>query len=550
MTTATVHRPVSATPVAAGDAFAGVGTLVRFNLRRDRIRIPVWILALVGMTAATAGGFPGLYPTLQSRQARASLMDSPAATAMSGPSFGKADYTFGAMLANEMLGFLAIFVALMSVLMVVRHTRNEEEAGRAELVRAGIVGRYAHLTAALVVAAITNLTLAALMTLAVGGQGVESIDWTGSLAFSLGLASVGLVFAGIAAVTAQVFEHGRTASGLAGALIGVAFMLRAAGDMGDGTLSWLSPIGWAQQMRSYVDELWWPLALALAVAATAVGAAYWLSTKRDVGLGLRQARLGAGGASSALGSPLGFALRLHRGSLIAWSAGLFLFGAMYGSIAPQVEDFVRDNPQMQEFIVQQGGGPIMETWLGMIVSVLAMVASIHAILAVLRMRSEETSGRAEPVLATELTRMPWLTSHLVVAVAGASVTLLLTGLGVGLSAAASTGDGSLVLELVGAAAAYLPTVWLAAGLAAALFGWLPRVVQLAWIVLGYGLVVGMLGGLLQLPGWLMELSPYSHVPQLPAAEFELLPLVVLTAIAVVLLGVSYRGFRQRDLESV
>jgi len=550
MTTATTHRAPATTPVAGGDAFAGIGTLVRFNLRRDRIRIPVWILALVGITASTASSFPQLYPTLQERQARASLMESPAATAMSGPSFGVADYQYGAMLANEMLGFLAIFVALMSVLMVVRHTRAEEESGRAELVRAGIVGRHAHLTAALVVAAITNLMLAAVMTLALGGQGVESITWTGSLAFSLALAAVGLVFAGFAAVTAQVFEHGRAASGLAGALIGVAFLLRAAGDIGDGTLSWISPIGWAQQVRAYVDERWWPLLLALAVAAVAVGTAYWLSTKRDVGLALRNVRLGADAASPALWRPLGFALRLHRASLIAWSTGMFLFGAMYGSIAPQVEEFVRDNPAMQDFIVRQGGGSIMETWLGMIISILAMVASIYAILAVLRARSEETTGRAEPVLATGLTRTPWLTSHLVVAVVGGSVVLLLSGLGLGISAAGSTGDWSLVFELLGASAAYLPALWLAAGLTAALFGWLPRAIQLAWVVLVYGLLVGMLGGLLQLPEWLLELSPYSQVPQLPGAEFELLPLVVLTAIAAGLIALGYAGFRQRDLESV
>ncbi|MPY79923.1 MAG: ABC transporter permease [Actinophytocola sp.] len=528
----------------------GFGTLLRFALRRERIRIPVWIAALTLLTLGTVAGFPDLYPTAESRQSRASLMDSPAATAMSGPGFGLDDYTFGAMLANEMIGFLAIFVALMSVLMVSRHTRHEEEQGRAELIRAGIVGRHASLTATLAVTMLTNVLLAVVLTVVIAGLGIETITWGGTALFAASLAMVGVVFAAASAVSAQVFEHGRAASGMAGALIGIAYALRAAGDMGNPALSWLSPIGWAQRTKSYVDGTALPLLLGLVVAGALVAVAFSLSTRRDVGAGLRQSQPGAAGASDALSTPLGFALRLHRGAVIGWTSAMFLFGAMYGSLASEVETFVEDNPAMQEFVQRMGSASFTQSWLASIMSMLAMVCSVFGVLAIVRMRTEETSGRAEPVLSTALTRPKWVTGHLAVALGGGAVVMLSAGLGLGLSAMASTGDSALLSDLLGAALAYIPAVWLATGLALTLFGLLPGAVHAAWVVLGYGLFIGMLGPLLQLPGWLTNLSPFSHVPQLPAVDVEFTPLVLLTAVAAGLVMLGFGALRQRDLESV
>ena len=50
-----------------------------------------------------------------------------------------------------------------------------------------------------------------------------------------------------------------------------------------------------------------------------------------------------------------------------------------------------------------------------------------------------------------------------------------------------------------------------------------------------------------LPGWLRDLSPLSHPAQLPAEEFALLPLVVLSAIAVVGVAVGLLGLRRRQI---
>ncbi|MFG2248122.1 ABC transporter permease [Spirillospora sp. NPDC048823] len=543
---AVTEAPATAAPRGDG-TLTGTGTLVRFMLRRDRIRIPVWILALTLSTLMTASNLRTTYATAEGRRSRAALVDGPAGIAFSGPGYGLDDYTYGAMLANEVLGFVAIFVALMSVLLFTRHTRTEEEAGRAELVRAGVVGRHAPITAALIVVGGANVVLGALMALALGGSGIETVTWPGSLLFGASLTAVGLFFTAVAAFTAQVTEYGRGAAGMAGAAIGVAYVLRAVGDIGDGVLSWLSPIGWAQATRVYVDDRWWPPALAVVGAAALLAVAFAATTRRDVGAGLMPPRPGPRTASPFLSTPLGSALRLQRPSLLWWSVSMAALGAMYGAFAGDVQDAVGGNETIQEWMRTVPGSGITERFLGVIMAMLATVCGVYAVLALQKPRGEETAGRAEPVLAAAVSRTRWLAAHLVVALAGSVVVLLLSGLGVGVTAAVSAGDAGLLYAMPGAALAYAPAVWVTAGAAAALFGLAPRAVGLAWAVVVYAVVVTMFGGLLRFPGWMNDLSPFGHVPRLPGAQMSWPPLLILTAIAAALIAVGLAAFRRRDL---
>ncbi|GAA3966897.1 ABC transporter membrane-spanning protein [Streptomyces marokkonensis] len=550
-TTTTATAPARPGPAAGrADVLAGTGTLIRFALRRDRVRLPVWVLALFLGTLATANSYQELYGAPEDRAKAAESMGSPASLAMSGPRHYLDDYTSGAMLGHQMLGFTAVLVGLMSVLIITRHTRAEEETGRAELLRSTVVGRHAHLAAALSVAVLANLLLAALLALGLSGLGVEGIDTAGSLLYGADHAAAGLVFAGVAAITVQITAHARGASGMALAVIGVAYVLRAAGDSGEsGALSWLSPIGWVQRTHVYVDDDWWPLLLCLALAVACAATGFVLSTRRDVGAGLRPEKLGSPVASNALGTPVGFALRLHRGMLVGFGAGLFLMGAMYGSILGQAEDMLKDIDELQEALARIGGSSMAESFASMVMVVITVVAAVYVVMAALRPRSEETAGRAEPLLATGLSRGRWVGGHLAVAMGCGTLVLLTAGLGFGVAGAASTGDAVLLPKLVGAALAYAPALWVTAGVAVVLFGWFPRASAAAWIVPVYAFVVGYLGQILQFPDWMNNLSPFGHVPRLPAADMDWTPLLVLTLVAAGLVWLGLAGFRRRDLET-
>jgi len=85
------------------------------------------------------------------------------------------------------------------------------------------------------------------------------------------------------------------------------------------------------------------------------------------------------------------------------------------------------------------------------------------------------------------------------------------------------------------------------GATVALFGFLPRAAAGGWGVLGACALLTLFGPLLGLPDWVLDLSPFQHVPQLPAAEFAAGPLLVLCAVAAVLTAAGMAAFRRRDL---
>ena len=325
--------------------------------------------------------------------------------------------------------------------------------------------------------------------------------------------------------------------------------LRAVGDSSDGTLSWISPIGWVQASRAYADERWWPLALTLVVAVALGTAARALAARRDFGAGLVAPRPGPPVASRRLAGPVGLAWRLQRASLAGWSAGLFFGGLAYGSLGDAIEDLVRDNDALADLLAAGAGASLTDLFFGTALLVLALVGSGFAITSAHRMRVEETAHVVEPLLAAPVSRRDWAASHLIVALGGSVVVLGAGGLGAGLAFAIVSGDASQVPRLFGAALMHAPAMWVLVGLTAALFGFAPRAVPAAWAGLGLCLVIGMLGEILNLPGWLTAISPFEHTPQLPAAGLAVGPLGILVAIAAGLVTLGLAAFRRRDLAS-
>jgi len=521
----------------------GLGTLTRFLLRRDRVRILVWIAAIGLLIVLSAASVEGIYPTQADLdEAATASRDNAAAIAFNGPD--QALDTLGGQVAFQVSSFGLILTGLMAIFMVGRETRGEEESGRLELLRSLPVGRHAATTAVLLVAAGMSVAVGAVITL---GMLAIGLPGGGSLALGAGFTAVGLVFTGITLVAAQVTENTRVTYGISGAVLGAAFALRAAGDVGDGTLTWLSPIGWAQKMRPYAGERWWPLLLILVTTALLVAGAVLLTAHRDVGAGLVPPRPGPARAAPALGRPLGLAVRMQRGSVVAWASGLLLMGVAYGSVAQDVDDFVGDNQSVEDVIARSGGASLTDSYLATSLLMLAMVGSGFTIAAVLRLRSEETNLRAEPVLATRVSRPRWVASHLAASVVGSAVVMVVAGLGVGVSYGLAADDLGQVTRMVGASLAYVPAMWLLAGVALLLFGAVPRAVGAAWAVLAGCFVVGLLGEVFGFPDWVQGLSPFDHIPEMPAEGLSAVPVLAVTAVAVALAAGGVVAFGRRDI---
>jgi ABC-2 type transport system permease protein len=526
-------------------SFAGTWTLLKFMMRRDRIQIPIWILGLTLTILATLVSFDEMYPTKEGRQGIAVTMANPASIALTGPKLYLEDYTFGAMMSHQMLGMAGIVVALMSVFLVIRHTRKEEETGRAELIRASVIGRHAIVTAAFIWAIGVNLILALIVALGLGVFGVESVTMEGSFLFGAGLASIGLSFSALALVFAQLMEHARAASGLGAGAVAVAFSMRAIGDLGEGFLSWLSPIGWAQQTSAYVDNLWWPLLLSLGFTIILAAIAFPLSAKRDVGAGLIRPRRGRAEASSLLNGPLGLAFRLQRMNLLIWGFAMLLFGMSYGAFIGEAEEMfgsIGDG-----MLPEMDGGVLADSFAAMFMTVAAMIGTIPALQSILKLRSEENAGRIDPLLSNAVSRTRLLGSYLIVALLSSVFLTLMAGVGMGITGSRSMEDSSYLGTLTVAGLSFTPAIWVTIGLAVAIYGYFPRKTSFSWAMIGFAFFVVYLGGVLQLPEWVMNLSPFTHVPRIPAEEFEWLPLLSLSATATVLIMAGWYGYRRRDI---
>jgi ABC-2 type transport system permease protein len=532
----------------------GTWRLVRLAARRDRVVLPVWLLVLVGLLVGTTAAMAGLYATEADRLAYAAISANTAiARAFDGPIMGT---SLGAVTMVEVYAPLAVLVGIMSVQAVVRHTRAEEETGRAELVGSAVVGRHAPLTAALVVALGANLLLGVAATVVLAAYGLPV---TGSLAAGAALAGVGVTFAAVAAVTAQIASSQRGANGLGIAVLGAAFLLRALGDAfgsvaPDGVTvqsawpSWLSPIGWGHQVRAFADERWAVLALFAALSVVLVAAAYVLRSQRDVGAGLVAVRPGTATAPPRLRSPLGLAWRLQRWVFVAWLSGLLVLSAAFGSIAGEAEELLAASEELAAMFAALGDGGMVELFFAFAMGVLGVVASGFTVQALLRARNEEAAGAAEPVLATGVSRARWLASYITVAVAGTAVILSLTGLAGALAHLVATGDAGAIGLLQQAALVNLPAALALGGFVVAAIGLAPRwAVAAGWGALVAALVLAQFGALFELPQVVLNVSPFSHAPAVPAQALAWTPVVALTGVAVGLAALGLAGFRRRDL---
>ncbi|MBV1853777.1 ABC transporter permease [Catellatospora tritici] len=538
------------------NAYAGTGRLVRLAARRDRIQLPVWIVAAAALSSAGASAVASEFADEQSRiTALKGAGTSAAILVMRGVPVG-AD--LGALVNFRNLTTMLVVVALMSTFAVVRHTRQNEENGRAELIGAGAVGRHAPLSAALITIGVANVLLGLVVAATLMGA---KLGTEGALAFGAACTVTGLAFAGVAAVAAQLFQGARAANGTAATAVGVAYLVRGIGDaLGEraadgiavdpGWLTWVSPLGWGELARPYGQERWWVLVLPLLLAAVLVAAAFALVDRRDLGAGMLPDRPGPATAARTLRGPLGLAWRLNRGSTLGWVIGSAVFGLGIGSLGKAVKDALGTNAGVVDMMngLAGGGGPsLVDVFFAAMMNVYGALAAGFVIQALLRLRAEESGGTAEAVLATAVGRIRWVAAHVIWAVFGATVLLVLAGVFMGLADAAAGGEVG-VLTLAGAGLAQLPGALVVAGFVVLVFGALPRyTVGLAWAALVVSIACGLFGDLFGLPQLVRDLSPFTHVPAIPAVDPTATPILALLGVAIALTTAGMALFRRRDL---
>jgi ABC-2 type transport system permease protein len=538
MTTATADPRVrrhEASP--SGSPVTGVPSLLRLALRRDRVRLSVWIACLTLMMVYAPNAVKLAYPAEQQRLARVNLLKTPAGMMLGGPMFSGNETDLGAMMANELMLTLIVAASILAVTTVIRHTRAEEENGIAELVSSSVVGRYARTHAALILVGGVNAVLAVTMTLAMASVGFSIAD---TAAMCLGITGVAMVFGAVAAVTAQLWRQARTATGAAMGLLAAAVLIRGIGDVinnSGSVLSWFSPIAWAQQMRAFVDLRWWPFALLVALTLALMALAAWLESRRQYDAGVIPS---AGDKPNArpITGVLGLHLTLQRGQTIGWTVGLFLGGLAFGSMTKSLMDAAKDNPLIARVLASQGNDGVYTT----MTQFLAAAASAYVVSAVLRVYSDEESGLGEAVLAGAVSRWKWLGTAVASALVGSTVLMFFAGLGNGLGAGLTLGDPGTIVRLTLAGLLYVPAMAVLAGVAALAVA--VRHTWIGWFAVTFVVLALYLGALLRLPHWLIGLSPVGRTTA--PMHYPVTALIVMVVVAAALTLVAGWIYRRRD----
>lgn len=537
MSTATAAGTGRHEAAPVGSPWTGTAALLRLGVRRDRLRLSVWIAVLTAMMFYAPNALSLAYPEEAQRLARVNLMKTPAAMIMGGPMFGRNETDLGAMMANEMMLTLIVATSILAVLTVIRHTRAEEESGAAELVLSSVVGRYARTAAALALVAAVNVVLAATMTLAMASTGFRVVD---TAAMCLGVAGVAMVFGAVAAVTAQMWRQARTATGAALAVLAAAALVRGIGDVIDhagSALSWFSPIAWAQQMRAFVDLRWWPFALLIALTAVLVALAGVLERRRQYDDGT----IGSSGEHAnapEIRGVLGLHLTLQRGQTVGWAVGLFLGGLAFGSMTKSLLDAAQDNELIQQALAAQGTDSVYTT----MTQFLAAAASAYVVAAVLRLYGDEDKGLGEAVLAGAVSRWRYLSTAIVSALLGSVVLMFFAGLGNGLGAAIALGEPDTVARLTVAGLAHLPGLAVMAGIAAVAVAL--RRPWIGWMSVVFVVTALYLGALLRMPQWLIDLSPVGRTTA--PMDYPVTALVTMVVVAAALVVFGGALYRRRD----
>jgi len=515
--------------------------LVRLAWRRDRIMIVVVLACIWLLSYYSAVAMPQLYTTTDQLVAANSAANaSTGVVAIYGHIYNTA--SVGGVAANKvaMIDFLTL--AFLAIAIVRRHTRGEEESGRFELLGATPVGRLAPLGAAMILASVTSF-LSGVVTI----PAVIAGGWPvgGSILFGLAQVGVGLSFAGLTAVAVQLSSSYRACGAWIFGALGVTFVLRMLGDVSwdkpGRIIGWFSPLGWAQQVRYYDGDRAWPLILPVVLLAVTLALAGWLQSRRDLGAGLLADRRGP--ATGKLGTALGLAWRLQRSGFIGWLITYVILGGLFGAIVDTIGGLMSGGAG--DLLAKLGGvGSFNDVYLTLIGVMAAFGAAAYGIGAVMRLRTEESAGHLESVLATPVTRLRFFASHAVIAFVGSTV--LMAVLGFTMAAAHRTGSSGFWRE-ASPAFAHLPAVWVMIAVALVAIAWLPRFDWLGWALLAGIVFLGELGPLMNLPDWVQKVSPFAHTPKIPVEAMSWTPEVVLTVITAALLALAVVGYRRRGM---
>ncbi|KAL3948364.1 ABC transporter permease [Lactobacillus hilgardii] len=532
--------------------YAQTIALLKANIKRDWLKMTIWLVVLAGMFVAVAAKFEGIYGTPKQISTIAETLKSQAMVSLFGP-MTTAHLNTAIIFASEMMVFWGIFMVIFNFSLSVGATRGQEESGLTEMVLGGHpVGRLAPLAAAGLELVIANCAFVIVTGAGMMVANMPGSDGNANWLFAVTLGAVGLSFGLISLIFAQLVADSHNVAIYNYAFFGITYLVRMMTDVSNSDYTWFSPFGWIEKTDIYTKNNWLPAGLLLMLGVVGFAVAVILNGNRDIDTGIIQVRGGKRTSRFLRGS--GTLLFWNQKAIILfWIVGMAVLGASYGSVFNSISKIVNDSPVVRQVLGQSGVQHLEQNQLLSFVGILGVIFSVLAVvggaMVINHLYTEERRGYLQMINTKPESRSKLLATYMIYGFV-LSVIILFVAL------MATMGAGNSVLKHPLAFKyfwrlfiAMLPTLALFTGILVALIGIKPKWRAVVWIALGGSFVISYFGRLIDLPAWAMKLSPFYWFRKVPLAHINVAPVTWMLGIAFVMIVIGFIGYNHRDIES-
>ncbi|CAH0417302.1 hypothetical protein KAR50_08380 [Periweissella fabaria] len=529
--------------------FSKLGLLIKLNLKRDCIKITLWIGIITILIIGIANKFSTIYSNQAALDTIVTTLKSPAMVAIIGRFSGPA--TLANVFGNELLTFMALLCSIFNILTIIKNTRGDEDANITELLIARNVGRLAPTMSSVVELLITDMLLVILVGSGLSVINLAGNNITGNWLFGIGIGIMGLVMGLLAVIMAQIFSNAVNASIASFLILGCMYVGRMITDNFAVKWSWLFPIGWLGKLGIYHENNWWPILFLVLLALVFLWLAFRLIQIRDIGSGLVAPKESQARANRFLQGEFSLLGRLLAPMIVIWAGALLVLGSAYGAVFNSVGNIAKANPTIAKLIgtaaVKTANLNLTRHFLALIIVVIAIIATIPALQIINRLVTDQHKGYIELVATRAVSRTKIWVSYIGWSLLSGTVIFSMGTIGLAVTAQTTMRVPLSWHDFMVCFFGYLIAMLLIISSAVVLTSWIPRWRILMWGWLGFSFYVVYLGKLLNVPHWVVKASPFGMLGQLPLNKIDGSTVCMMIVVSCVMLLVSWWKFQKQDL---
>lgn len=523
--------------------------MVRLNIRVRRWFIIIWCLSLWAFLAVFPPAYESYYPDQASREAfLQGMQNNPGMIAMWGPLESPA--TVGQIVVWEAGSFVLLLGSVMAILLNVGLHRKAEHRGLTELQLSTGIRRSSPAAAALLTTCLVALLIGVGSTLILWLSGFYVADMPTRGAVTFG-ATVTLTLIGSALLAQLILLFvSREPSLNRVALLTLAgsFLARAVADNEElDWLNWVSPLGWNTLVAPYVaDDVGVLLGLA-GLCVVVAGGLLLAEHRREYGQALFRLPHRQGTGTRNIRGAFHLSFLRHRATILTWALVIAVLSAFFIALTGSLSEWMDAEDDIgRVFDDIFAGGATKTEFIAYVAKLCGILVTVAAVQAIVAYRNDELDGLVDIMRATGLRR--WVPFAVSVTMVHLTLIAGVVGLLLGGSGGLWTQDNATSEDyrnLIPAVLSQISPSLLLAGIAIALVGLAPRLTHVGWAPVAVAAMLTIFGPILQVPQWLIDLSPFEYVNTATDPEWGIHVFLGCLGLLFTLAGMW--GARQREI---